>query len=192
MVVGVEKKIVYFNEPGPQNTDETLRLAKERADELGIKTIVVASSTGETGVKASEIFKGYNLIVVSHVAWFKGPNVEEFSSENREKILRNGGKIVTATHIFGGIGRAIRRKFNTMQIDEVIANVLRLLGQGMKVACEIACMAVDSGYVKPGEEIISIAGTSRGADTAIVIKAANTHDFFETKILEIICKPLKT
>ncbi|MCR6669383.1 MAG: hypothetical protein NDF51_05240 [archaeon YNP-WB-040] len=192
MVVGVEKKIVYFNEPGPQNTDETLRLAKERADELGIKTIVVASSTGETGVKASEIFKGYNLIVVSHVAWFKGPNVEEFSNENREKILRNGGKIVTATHIFGGIGRAIRRKFNTMQIDEVIANVLRLFGQGMKVACEIACMAVDSGYVKPGEEIISIAGTSRGADTAIVIKAANTHDFFETKILEIICKPLKT
>ncbi|MCR6624045.1 MAG: hypothetical protein NDF58_05720 [archaeon YNP-LCB-024-027] len=192
MVVGVEKKIVYFNEPGPQNTDETLRLAKERADELGIKTIVVASSTGETGVKASEIFKGYNLIVVSHVAWFKGPNVEEFSSENREKILRNGGKIVTATHIFGGIGRAIRRKFNTMQIDEVIANVLRLFGQGMKVACEIACMAVDSGYVKPGEEIISIAGTGRGADTAIVIKAANTHDFFETKILEIICKPLKT
>jgi hypothetical protein len=192
MVVGVEKKIVYFNEPGPQNTDETLRLAKERADELGIKTIVVASSTGETGVKASEIFKGYNLIVVSHVAWFKGPNVEEFSSENREKILRNGGKIVTATHAFGGIGRAIRRKFNTMQIDEVIANVLRLFGQGMKVACEIACMAVDSGYVKPGEEIISIAGTSRGADTAIVIKAANTHDFFETKILEIICKPLKT
>ncbi|MCC6018373.1 MAG: hypothetical protein LM601_05055 [Candidatus Verstraetearchaeota archaeon] len=192
MVVGVEKKIVYFNEPGPQNTDETLRLAKERADELGIKTIVVASSTGETGVKASEIFKGYNLIVVSHVAWFKGPNVEEFSSENREKILRNGGKIVTATHAFGGIGRAIRRKFNTMQIDEVIANVLRLFGQGMKVACEIACMAVDSGYVKPGEEIISIAGTGRGADTAIVIKAANTHDFFETKILEIICKPLKT
>jgi hypothetical protein len=192
MVVGVEKKIVYFNEPGPHNTDETLRLAKERADELGIKTIVVASSTGETGVKASEIFKGYNLIVVSHVAWFKGPNVEEFSSENREKILRNGGKIVTATHAFGGIGRAIRRKFNTMQIDEVIANVLRLFGQGMKVACEIACMAVDSGYVKPGEEIISIAGTGRGADTAIVIKAANTHDFFETKILEIICKPLKT
>ncbi|MCR6692017.1 MAG: hypothetical protein MRT15_06485 [archaeon YNP-LCB-003-016] len=192
MVIGVEKKIVYFNEPGPQNTDETLRLAKERADELGIKTIVVASSTGETGVKASEIFKGYNLIVVSHVAWFKGPNVEEFLSENREKILRNGGKIVTATHAFGGIGRAIRRKFNTMQIDEVIANVLRLFGQGMKVACEIACMAVDSGYVKPGEEIISIAGTGRGADTAIVIKAANTHDFFETKILEIICKPLKT
>jgi hypothetical protein len=191
-MIGVEKKIVYFKEPGPQNTDETLRLAKERADELGIKTIVVASSTGETGVKASEMFKGYNLIVVSHVAWWKGPGVEEFSSENREKILKNGGKIVTATHAFGGIGRAIRRKFNTMQIDEIVANVLRLFGQGMKVACEIACMAVDSGYVKPGEEIISIAGTGRGADTAIVVKATNTHDFFETKIMEIICKPLKT
>lgn len=185
------KKIVYFDEPGPQNTDETLKLAKECADELGIKKIIVASTTGETGVKASEVFKGYDLIVVSHVAWFRGPDVEEFSRENYEKIIRNGGKVVTATHTFGGIGRAIRRKFNTIQIDEIIANVLRLFGQGMKVACEIACMAVDAGYVKPGEEIISIAGTGRGADTAIVIKAFNSHDFFEIKIREIICKPLK-
>ncbi|MEM2137185.1 MAG: pyruvate kinase alpha/beta domain-containing protein [Candidatus Methanomethylicia archaeon] len=188
-MVGKVKKTVYFDEPGPQNTDEVLMLAKERADELGIKTIIVASSTGETGVKASEIFKGYNLIVVSHVAWFRGPNVEEFSMENREKIISNGGKIVTATHSFGGIGRAIRRKFNTMEVDEIIANVLRLFGQGMKVACEIACMAVDSGYVKYGEEVVSIAGSGRGADTAIVVKAVNTHDFFEMKIKEIICKP---
>lgn len=186
------KKIVYFDEPGPQNTDEVLKLAKERADELGIKTIIVASTIGETGVKASEIFKGYNLIVVSHVAWFKGPDVEEFSKENYEKIIKNGGKIVTATHVFGGIGRAIRRKFNTIQVDEIIANVLRLFGQGMKVACEIACMAVDAGYVKPGEDVISIAGTGRGADTAIVMKTASTHDFFEIKIKEIICKPLKS
>ncbi|MEM2015201.1 MAG: hypothetical protein QXE58_03115, partial [Candidatus Methanomethylicia archaeon] len=120
------------------------------------------------------------------------PDVEEFSKENYEKIIRNGGKVVTATHAFGGIGRAIRRKFNTIEVDEIIANVLRLFGQGMKVACEITCMAVDAGYVKPGEEVISIAGTGRGADTAIVIKAVNTHEFFETKIKEIICKPLKT
>jgi len=185
------KKIVYFDEPGPQNTDETLRLAKERADELGIKKIIVASTTGETGVKASEVFKGYDLIVVSHVAWFRGVDIEEFTKENYEKIIKNGGKVITATHAFGGIGRAIRRKFNTIQADEIIANVLRLFGQGMKVACEITCMAVDAGCVKPGEEVISIAGTGRGADTAIVIKAASTHDFFETKIKEIICKPLK-
>ena len=63
-------KTVYFEKPGPKNTEETLNLAKERAEELGIRNIVVASTTGETGVKASEVFKGYNLIVVSQCYWF--------------------------------------------------------------------------------------------------------------------------
>jgi hypothetical protein len=55
-------KTVYFREKGRVNTEETLRLAKERADALGIKNVVVSSYTGETGVRASEVFKGYNLI----------------------------------------------------------------------------------------------------------------------------------
>ncbi len=35
-------KTVYFEKPGPKNTEETLKLAKERAEELGIRNIVVA------------------------------------------------------------------------------------------------------------------------------------------------------
>ena len=72
-------KTVYFEKPGPQNTEETLKLAKERAEELEIRNIVVASTTGETGAKASEVFKGYTLIVVSHVTGFRKPDFQELS-----------------------------------------------------------------------------------------------------------------
>ena len=53
----IECKTTYFEQPGRQNTDLTLKLAKERADQLGIKNIIVASYTGFVGIKASKIFK---------------------------------------------------------------------------------------------------------------------------------------
>jgi hypothetical protein len=66
---------------------------------------------------------------------------------------------------------------------------LRMFGQGMKVACEIATMAADAGLVRTDEEIIAIGGTGRGADTAIVLQPSYTHRFFNLRIKEIICKP---
>jgi hypothetical protein len=71
----------------------------------------------------------------------------------------------------------------------VIAHVLRLFSQGVKVGCECACMAADAGLIRSGAEVISIGGSGRGADSAIVLKASNTHTFFETRVLEVICKP---
>ena len=182
-------KTVYFETPGPQNTQETLKLAKERADELGIRNIVVASSTGETGVKASEVFKGYNLIVVSHVTGFRKPDFQEFLPKNRNIIENNGAKILTTAHAFGTLGRAVKNKFGTIQVDEIVSTVLRLFSQGVKVACEISCMAADAGLIKTYEEAVAIGGTSGGADTAVVLEPSNTHAFFDLRIKEIVCKP---
>jgi hypothetical protein len=183
------RKTVYFKNPGTENTEETLRLAKERADELGIRNIIVASSTGDTGVKASKLFKGYNLIIVTHVTGFKKPDYQEFLPKNRNTIENNGAKILTTTHAFGTLGRAVKNKFNTIQTDEIVSAVLRLFGQGVKVCCETSCMATDSGLIKTNEETIAIGGTKGGADTAIVLKPTNTHTFFDLKINEIVCKP---
>ena len=182
-------KTVYFEKAGRENTDETLRLAKERAEKLGIRNVVVASITGATGVKASEIFRGFNLVVVTSVAGFDEPNAQNFLPENRATIEKSGAKIVTATHAFGALGRAVRKKFNTIQVDEIIANVLRLFGEGMKVACEVACMAADAGLIRTDEDAVAIGGAKDGVDTAIIIRPSNTHTFFDTKIREIICKP---
>ena len=184
------EKIVYFEEKGVNNTEDVLSLVKERAEQLGIKSIVIASTRGETGAKAAKMFKDYNLVVVTHSSSFRESDGQELTSENRERILKAGGKILTTTHALGGIGRAIRRKLNTYQYDEIIANTLRLFGQGTKVAVEIALMAADSGLVSIQEDLISVGGSNKGADTALILHPATTQDFFNIKIQKILCKPL--
>jgi hypothetical protein len=70
----------------------------------------------------------------------------------------------------------------------LIADSLRLFGQGTKVAVEIAVMAADAGALS-GKDIVSIGGSGRGADTALVLKPAHQNSFFELRIREVICKP---
>ncbi|MBA7630260.1 hypothetical protein ES703_37781 [subsurface metagenome] len=185
----MECKTVYFEKPGIENTEEALKVAKKRAEELGIKTIVVASTVGDTAVRAVDVFKGCKVIVVTHVAGMRQPDTQEFSQENKKIVEAKGGIILTTTHSLGGLSRAMRSKYNTFVLGEVIADALRIFGQGIKVVCEIAAMAADSGLVRTDEDIIAIAGSGRGADTAVVMKPANTHDFFDLKIKEILCKP---
>ena len=184
-----EVKTVYFERPGKENTDETLRLARDRADQLGIRDIVLASYTGYTALKAVEVFEGYNLVIVAGVVGYREPNQDRLPPEVRNKIEAGGGKIVRAAHAFGTLGRAVNRRFGVIQVDEIIAHVLRLFSQGVKVGCEVACMAVDAGLISAGEDAIAIGGSGGGADTAIVLKPSNTHTFFDTRVLEIVCRP---
>jgi uncharacterized protein len=179
----------YFEKPGPQNTQQTLQLAKQRANQLNIKNIIIATTTGKTGAQASQLFKNYNLIVVTHVTGFTEPNTQQLLPEHKKTIQNNGAKIITTTHAFGTLGRAINKKFGTIQIDEIISTTLRLFGQGTKVGCEIACMATDAGAITTTEDAIVIGGTMSGADTALVLKPSNTHTAFDLRIREIICKP---
>lgn len=180
---------VYFDNQGKMNTERTLEIAKARAEELGIKTILVATTTGETGARAAEFFQGYNLVVVTHSTGLRGPNEQELGEENRAAIERAGVKILTCQHAFGGVGRAVRKKLGTYELEEIIAYALRIFGEGMKVVCEIALMAADAGLVRTDEEVIAIAGTGRGADTAVVLVPANAQSFFDMRIQEILCKP---
>ena len=64
-----------------------------------------------------------------------------------------------------------------------------MFGSGMKVVVEIAAMATDAGMIPADKDIIVIAGSGRGADTAVVIKPANAHNLFDMVIREIIAKP---
>jgi hypothetical protein len=183
------KEILYFESPGEVNTDETLKIAKERADELGIRDVVVASTRGGTGVKAVELFRGYNVVVVPHVTGQREPGQQELTEENMKKIEKAGGKIVIAAHAFSGVNRAIQAKWDTMYPSGIIAQTLRLFGQGMKVVVEIAAMASDAGAIPADKDVLVIAGSSRGADTAVVIKPANSHRLFDMVVKEIIAKP---
>ncbi|MEK7847456.1 MAG: pyruvate kinase alpha/beta domain-containing protein [Chloroflexota bacterium] len=185
----IQATTVYFVRPGRDNTEDTLQLAKKRADELGIKTIVVATTKGDTGARAAEVFRGYKLIAVTHAQGWREPDTQEVTEESRAAMLQRGAIIHTATHIFGGVGRAVRKQFNTYMLDDLLAQTLRLFGEGMKVVCEMAGMCADAGLVRTDEDAVFIAGTGRGADTAVVLKPANTVDFFKMRVREVICKP---
>jgi len=60
----------------------------------------------------------------------------------------------------------------------------------MKVTCEITLMATDAGMVRTDEDAIAMGGTGKGLDTALVLRPANSQDFFDLKVKEILCKPL--
>jgi hypothetical protein len=181
--------VEYSDVGGSTNTDRTLEKAKIRGHELGIDSFVIATSRGVVGLQAAKYLQGKNVIIVRHVTGFKDPNVQEMPDDVRESILQLGARVVTAAHAFGGFGRGIRKRFNTFQVDEIVAETLRVFGAGLKVAIEISAMAVDAGLVRTDKDIIAVGGGGGGADTAIVVQPSNIHTFFETKVREIICKP---
>jgi hypothetical protein len=180
---------VYFSHTGVDNTDRTIELAANRGNALGLKTVLVATTRGETGVRVVRQLNGFEVIAVTHSTGYKSPDIQELTEGNREVIVSAGGNILTCQHALGGVNRAVRKKFSTYQLDEIIAYTLRIFGQGMKVIAEMALMAADAGMVRTDIPIIGIAGTGRGADTAAVILPTNAQTFFDLRILEVICCP---
>jgi hypothetical protein len=63
------------------------------------------------------------------------------------------------------------------------------MGEGTKVCVEIALMATDAGLIPVNKDIITVAGTGRGADTALRILPANASKFFDLRIRGVIAKP---
>jgi len=185
----VERKTVYFESAGRQNTEAVLNLVKEYAESTGVCDIIVASTTGETGAMASQMFKDYHTVVVTHFTGFKELGNQEMTEENRRRIMENGARIFTGTHALSGSERAVRKEFGGLEPLELIAHTLRRLGEGSKVCVEITLMAADAGLIPMDRDIIAVAGSSGGADTALVIKPANAARFFDLKIREIIAKP---
>ena len=180
----------YFRKPGKANTRAVLGAVCRCAGERGIKTVLVPSVTGGTAMMASKTLgKSARVIAVTHVTGFEGPDIQEISAHNRKRLESAGVRMLTAQHAFGGVGRAVRNKLGTHQVDEIMAWTLRTFGQGTKVAVEITLMAADAGLVRTDEDIIALGGTGEGVDTALVIRPANSFRFFDLKVREVICKP---
>ncbi len=180
----------YFKSPGPKNTEGVLEAVSRRAKALGIKKVVVATCSGETAFKALKVLDSdLKIIAVTHVTGFREPNTQELSEEDRKELTSKGVKVLTCQHAFGGVGRAVRNKLSTYQVDEIVAYTLRTFGQGTKVAIELALMAADAGLIRTDEDVICVGGTGRGADTALLLRPANSFHFFDLKVREIICKP---
>ncbi len=179
---------MYWEKPGIECTDKTVQLAIEAAREKGIKHIVVASNTGKTAEHFAD--KGFDVVCVTHVNGFRSPGENEMKEDDRQRLVQKNMKVLTTTHALSGAERALSNKFSGIYPIEIMANTLRMFGQGVKVCVEISTMALDAGMIPHGEHIIAIGGTGRGADTAVIIKPAHAMDILSTRIEEIICKPI--
>jgi hypothetical protein len=189
-----QKKIYYFETPGETNTPDAARFAIERAKELGINTIVVASTSGKTASVFFDAIRGtsINLVIVTHVIGFTKPGEWEFSQEIAVRLQEHGVRIVTSTHALSGLERALSRspKVGGGSRTEAIAEALRrVVAVGLKVAVECVLMATDAGAIDIHGEVIAVGGTSGGADTVCVIRPAHTTNFFDLQVREIVAMP---
>jgi hypothetical protein len=187
----MEKKIIYFEKTGRENSSACLECVKDAVKEGNQRHIVVASTTGASGLLFSEAFKqsGLNLVVVTHSVGFKGPNTFEADNVTLEAIRANGAKIFTGTILTHSIETSLNAKFSGAYPAMIIASALRRFGEGAKVCCEIVMMAADAGLIPEGEEVIAVAGTGYGADTVMVLKSAASKRFLDLRVLEILAKP---
>jgi len=168
-------------------TKNTIRLAIKKAKELNIEKIVIASCTGKTAELL--IGSGLEIICVTHQVGFCKPNNDEMSAKMRKKLASSGVKLLTTTHLLGGVDRTLRMQFKGVYPSEIVSTAFRVFGQGVKACIYISVMAADTGLIKAGKDIIVVGETDRGADTAPAINPSRSQDFFKTKVREIICKP---
>ncbi len=187
----MQKTVTYFDKPGKANTAECLTIVEKAIAEFSYKHVVVASTNGDTGVLLAEKLKdkNINITVVTHSYGFKEPNTLELTDENRERIKKAGARIYTGTMITHSLETAMAKQFSGVYPTLLVAQTLRRFGEGIKVCCEMIMMATDAGYIPEKEEIITVAGTGYGADTAALVRSAASKRFFDLKVLEILAKP---
>lgn len=180
----MEEKIVYFEKPGKENTPLVLSLVKERARARAIKRVVLASTRGETARAFLEALEGLGLELVVIPWQFGFRETHPFPQELVTEIEEKGHQVHFGTMLFH------TEDLYGIKTPHVMANLLRIFGQGTKVCVEIIMMSCDGGCIEAGEIVIAVAGTAGGADTAVVATAAPSTRLTRLRIHEIICKPL--
>jgi hypothetical protein len=187
----VELKTLVFDKGGEHNTDATLQVARERALALGIRQVVVASSHGDTARKAHALYAaaGIQVIAVSIChSWESEGWI--MSAETKAELAALGVVVHTGIHALGDtVGSAFTEKYGGRAPEEIVRDTLYRFSQGMKVAVECLLMAADAGLLDMSREVIAIAGTGSGADTAIVCKPAYARTFHALEIREVLAKP---
>lgn len=145
---------------------------------------------GYTAKRAVEIFYDMevDIIAVSICESFKKEGWT-MTRDERKELESLGIKVLTSMH---ALGDDVNNAFGVYAPNKIAGETLCRFSQGMKVAVEITLMAAEAGLLDIDREVISIAGTGDGADTAIVLKPAYARKFTDVEIREILAKPRRT
>jgi len=199
------KKVLYFEKPGSQNTDRVVQVVKERVREGDVKHVVVASISGKTALKFAQELKdtGVSVVCVSgYAGWVTQRGVEYpfVRGDVREKLERSKVPIVdrTPSALSGDTIDYGLARYGYIPPSWAASETMQAVGgYGFKTAIEVLLMATDSSAVPPMADVIAIAGTDKGADTAIVARSTFSTWMFSSdsakrlQVLEILAMPRK-
>jgi hypothetical protein len=194
-----KRQVYYFHEPGEENTQWVIEAVSKRLEAGGISKVIIASTSGKTAVEFVHSLKGKaELICVSEAPYRRewGERWPCLKQTFRRELEKLGVAIIDrAPYVLHSSVLEAARWPNTSS-ERLVKETLYTFGQGMKVAVEIVLTAVSCGYVTPYEDVISVGGSSKGADTAIILRATYPASLFDKdpakrlEIREIIAMPL--
>jgi hypothetical protein len=187
----VKRQVYYFDEPGEGNMQWVIEAVSQRLEAGGIRKVIVASTSGETAVEFARSLKGKaELICVSEAPYRRewGEEWPCLKQEFRQELERLGVTIIDKVpYVFHSSVLEAARWPDAFP-ERLVKETLYSFGQGMKVAVEVALIGVSCGYVTPYEDVIGVGGSSKGADTAIILRATYPASLFDkdpTKRLEV-------
>jgi uncharacterized protein len=210
---GVSRRIVYFfEEPGEKNTDDVINAVSDRAKDGDIKAVIVASVSGRMAVKIAESLKALGLetkvvCVTGPPSWQKDAPQYLFpliAEKERRKLKALRVELVDQINepfkpiIFRDWWEKKTLTIPHPESDLFWMTLICVGGHGLRTAAEATFMAVEAGSVRTGQRVIGVAGTNRGLDSAIVLKATKFDDAVgrdsgnRMKVEEILAMPKQT
>ena len=202
----------FFDEPGEKNTDDVVAAVERRVKEGGIEAVVVASVSGRTAAKAAETLQREMLearvvCVSGPPSWekdapeYKFPLIAKQERATQEKLqvqnenqTKEPYKPITLREIW-------EKKTLVVPYPESNLFWMTLIcvgGHGFRTAIEAVFMAVEAGAIRTDQRVVSAAGTNRGLDSAIVLRACRFDDAVgryptkRLKVEEILAMPKQT
>jgi hypothetical protein len=205
-LVDVTRSCLYFETPGRHNTAHVVRVVLERLAEGDLQTIVVASTTGYTALEFTDALQEREvtaqvgavlLVSVSETPLLRewGHEYPCLEPETKRELERRGVIVADKIPYFFHSSVLDYSRWKAPTPEEIMRETLYAFGQGLKVAVEVALIATASGFIEPFQDVVAVGGTSRGADTAIVVRATFPNHAFSQddakrlQIREILCKP---
>ena len=176
-----QTEVYFFNNAGPENTAKVIRTIRRRIRLGDISKILVASESGRLALELRRVFRRPVIVCVTYNEKTRRNHHKPALMKNE---LRKQGIIVVDT-IPEPLGRELTFRNwwekETVHLPGASADLFWMTlicvgGHGLRTAVEIVFMSVESGVVKVGEKVLSMAGTGYGADSAIVMKASRFSD----------------
>jgi len=194
----VVREDVYFDSPGKDNTQDVIEAVKKRLEDVDVEYVIVASTTGETAIQLSDALgDSVKIVSVSESALVSewGAKYPCMDTEKKGELERRGVIVAERAPYFFHSSPLDGGKWSAPAPEVIVRETLYSFGQGMKVAVEVAMIAVACGYIEPFQDVIAIGGSGRGADTAALLRATFPNLIFSNDakkrlvIKEIIAMP---